>query len=200
MTQNDDESQTGWNDYYEVVAGRPPREFLVSTLKRFDSAGVAIDLGCGTGSETVFLLEQGWQVLAVDQQDEAIQTLLSSVSPSVADRLQTLVASFERLDLPPADLIWAGLSLPFCHPSHFESLWSTIHSALVPGGRFIGDFFGPHHAWTGDKEMTFHTKEQVIAMCKEFELEYMLEGEGELLTALNGIQQWHMFTISARLP
>ncbi len=200
MNQNSDGSQATWSEYYEVVAGRAPREFLVSTLKCFDTTGFAIDLGCGTGSETVFLLEQGWQVLAVDQEEVAIQTLLSSVPPNVGKHLQTLVAPFETLDLPPAELIWAGLSLPFCHPSKFDSLWSTIRSALLPGGRFIGDFFGPSHVWSDDIEMTFHTKEQVIALCGELELEYVLEGEGEQLTPLDGVQPWHMFTISARSP
>jgi tellurite methyltransferase len=198
MSQKTDGSQARWSEYYKFAAARPPREFLGRTLKRFPTAGSAIDLGCGTGPEAIFLLDQGWQVLAVDQQDAAIQDLLSNAPSSVGDRLQTLVAPFETLDLPSADLIWAGFSLPFCQPGHFDTLWRKICSALVPGGRFAGDFFGPRHAWSGQKEMAFHTKEQVLAMCSELQLEYMVEEEGEQQTALSGIQHWHMFTISAR--
>lgn len=198
MSPNSDEPQAGWSQYYKFAAGRPPREFLGRTLKRFPTAGSAIDLGCGTGPETILLLDQGWQVLAVDQQEAAIQALLSTASSRVADRLQTLVTPFETLDLPAADLIWAGFSLPFCQPDHFDTLWGKICSALLPGGRFAGDFFGPRHAWSGETEMTFHTKEEVMALCNDLQLEYLVEEEGEQQTALDGMQHWHMFTISAR--
>jgi SAM-dependent methyltransferase len=198
MNHTSAESQVRWRQYYDVVAGRPPREFLRNLLRRFYAAGAAIDLGCGTGTESFFLLEQGWQVLAVDQQETAIQALQATASPTVADRLQTLVASFEMVELPSANLIWAGLSLPFCHPAHFDALWSNIGAALIPGGRFAGDFFGPRHAWSSEQRMTFHTKDQIIAMCDGLHLEYIQEGEGEMLTALDGIQHWHIFTICAR--
>ena len=198
MSPNPDETQARWSQYYKFAAGRPPREFLGRTLKRFPTAGLAIDLGCGTGPETILLLDQGWQVLAIDQQEAAIQALRSSVSSGASDRLQTLMAPFETLDLPVADLIWVGLSLPFCHPDHFETLWGKICSALLPGGRFAGDFFGPRHAWSGQKEMTFHTKEEVLTMCDGLQLEYLVEEEGEQQTAQQGMQHWHMFTISAR--
>jgi tellurite methyltransferase len=198
MTDNSDESQAHWGQYYKMAAGRPPREFLGRTLSRFQGAGSAIDLGCGTGRESIFLLERGWQVLAIDQQASAIQTLRSSAAPDMAGRLQALVAAFETLDLPPADLIWAGISLPFCHPSQFDTLWRKICSALVPGGRFAGDFFGSRHAWSREKDMTFHTREQVVSLCSGLQLEYIVEEEGEQQTAADGIQHWHMFTISAR--
>jgi hypothetical protein len=71
---------------------------------------------------------------------------------------------------------------------------------LLSGGRFAGDFFGPRHAWFNEKDMTFHTKEQVLALCTELQLEYIIEEEGEQMTATNGIQHWHMFTISALKP
>ena len=64
-----------WGDYYRVTSGRPPRELLRQTLLRFPrsdgSPRLAIDLGCGAGIETMALLEQGWHVLAIDQQQEA---------------------------------------------------------------------------------------------------------------------------------
>lgn len=200
MAENTSEPQAGWEHYYKVTAGRLPREFLVETLRRFQAPGSAIDLGCGAGVESLYLLEQGWQVLAIDQQESAAQGLLSNVPAELAHHLKTLVLPFEELTVPPADLIWAGLSLPFCQPGQFDRLWASIGSALAPGGRFAGDFFGVRHAWADQSDMTFLTREEVLSLCLELELEYLVEEEGEQQTVSDGMRHWHMFTVCARKP
>src|SRR5690606_31236708 len=147
-------------------------------LSRFEksdgSSRTAIDLGCGAGIETMALLEQGWSVRAIDQQPEAISAVPARASADRASRLKTQTASFENVELPPADLIWAGLSLPFCPPEHFPQLWRKITESLRAGGRFAGDFFGVRHAWAGEKSMTFHTEEQVRALCAPLRVEYFI--------------------------
>lgn len=198
MTQQLPESETSWQQYYRVVAGRPPREFLRHTLRRFEAPGTAIDLGCGAGSDTHFMLSQGWHVLAIDREEAAIELVSSTAPPDAADRLSTQVASFESVELPRVDLIWAGLSLPFCPPDQFESLWRRIEESLVKGGRFAGDFFGPRHAWFGEDKMAFHSKEEILHLCRNLKLEYIVEGEGEQQTALDGMQHLHIFTICVR--
>ena len=200
MTNERDEPQSSWDQYYQKTAGRLPREFLARTLECFEAPGLAIDLGCGSGIESIFLLRQGWRVLAIDKNEAGIQTLLANAPPDAAGQLQTLVAPFEAVDLPSADLVWAGLSLNFCHPDDFNSLWRKIHAALRPNGRFAGDFFGSRHAWFGDKDRTFHTKEQVLSLCHELQIEYFVEEEGEQQTPLDGIVHWHMFTVRAVKP
>jgi tellurite methyltransferase len=200
MTNNDHEAKTRWQQFLKATADRPAREFLVNNLKRFQAPGSAIDLGCGAGGASLYLLEQGWQVLAVDGQEAAIQALLSKVPAELAARLSTLVLPFEELSIPSADLIWAGRSLPFCHPDEFDRLWGKIGAALMSGGRFVGDFFGPRHAWADRGEMTFLSKEQVISLCLDLELEYLVEEEGEAQTVLDGMQHWHQFTVCARKP
>ena len=200
MADHETETRTHWDNYYKATLDRPAREFLVNNIKRFQAPGGAIDLGCGAGGASLYLLGQGWQVLAVDGQEAAIRTLLEKVPVELAPRLKTLVLPFEELSIPNADLIWAGRSLPFCHPDEFDRLWGKIAAALRRGGRFMGDFFGPHHAWANRSEMTFLSKEQVISLCLDLELEYLVEEEGEAQTVLNGMQHWHQFTVCARKP
>jgi tellurite methyltransferase len=195
---NKDESQKVWQAYYKLSIDWPPREFLQKTVDRFDSTGFAIDLGCGTGTDALYLLERGWKVLAIDYQDSAISTLLSRISPDHEERLETQVSSFESLDLPPADLIWAGNSLPFCNSHHFPTLWDQIRSTLNQGGRFAGDFFGTRHAWIEREGMTFLTKKEVKQLCNGMNLEYLIEEEGQQLTAYAGYQAWHSFAITAQ--
>ena len=111
--------------------------------------------------------------------------------------LQIQVAKFEDVILPPVDLIHASYSIPFCHPDHFPALWEKISNALKPGGRFAGQFFGVHDTWADNKDMTFHTEEQVLAMLAQLETEYFHE-QDEDGQAASGPKHWHVFTVIAR--
>ncbi len=203
--QEPDLSALRWDTYYQAVASRPPRELLRHVLMLLESearAGMAVDLGCGGGIETEVLLARGWRVLAVDAREEAIVRLRDRLGNSTGsgsvDRLETRVAPFDALDLPACDLVWAGLSLPFCRPDELDGLWRRIVGALRPGGRFAGDFFGDRHGWSGRPGMTFHTKEQVHALCRPLVLEWFSEGEGLRPTALEGNRPWHSYDVIAR--
>jgi len=198
---DEEQNQASWNDYYKAVSGRKPRDLLTETLARFGNySGLAIDLGCGAGIETAELLSRGWQVLAIDNQPEALAHVRAHVSSEQQVRLETQTASFEHVKLPQSDLVWAGLSLPFCPPEHFDRLWGKIVTSLRSGSRFAGDFFGERHIWVNNKQMTFHTVEQIRELFQPLEIEFLNEEEGEEPTALQGIQHWHAFAVVARKP
>ena len=84
-----------WKAYYKAVNNRPPRKTLLTALAAFDKPGVAIDLGCGEGRDTVEILRQNWAVLAIDQNPDAIASLRTLSTPNI-DRLATQIASFSR--------------------------------------------------------------------------------------------------------
>ncbi len=118
---------TTWSRYYDA-AGEQPRETLLFALERFAAeAGAkkgglfAVDLGCGTGRDTVELLRRGWRVLAIDAEAVAIQRLLrrGDLGSGEAARLATQVARFEGAEWPGADLINSSYALPFCPPNQF---------------------------------------------------------------------------------
>jgi SAM-dependent methyltransferase len=198
---NEQQTQALWSEYYKATSTRQPRDLLVGTLAKFgDFAGFAIDLGCGAGIETAALLRRGWRVLAIDSQPEALAWTRTKAPLEQKARLETELAPFTQVRLPPADLVWAGLSLPFCPPTHFDKLWTEIVTSVRAGGRFAGDFFGPNHAWAGDDQMTFHSKDQLVKLLQPFASESLTEEEGERPTACLGIQHWHGFAVIARKP
>ena len=188
-----------WDDYYQKIHGRAPRQLLLDVLEKYpaDSTLHAVDLGCGDGTETALLLSRGWHVLAVDGSDAGIIRLLDKVPKDSQARLQTLVAKFEEVTLPSADLIHASYSIPFCHPGQFPTLWGRIKNAIKPGGRFAGQFFGVRDSWANDKSMTFHTEAQVRAMLDGLIVEYFHE-QDEDGEAASGPKHWHVFTVIAR--
>ena len=65
-----------WTAYYNAIANRPPRKTILTALAAFEKPGVAIDLGCGDGRDTVEILRQNWTVLAIDREPDAITRLL----------------------------------------------------------------------------------------------------------------------------
>lgn len=198
MAQDDHD----WEEYYEKIKGRAPRKLLLDALTYFRDGGenenrLAIDLGCGDGTESAVMLERGWSVLAVDGEAAAIRHLLGKVPAENRSRLQTQVAKFKDVVLPAADLIHASLSIPFCEPEHFPALWQKIRHAIKPGGRFAGQFFGVRDSWANEPNMTFHTEDQVRAMLEGLEIEHFHEMDEDGTTA-SGSKHWHVFTVIAR--
>lgn len=194
-----DNEKLTWDEYYQKIQGRKPRPLLLDVLKKYSSPTSlqAIDLGCGDGTETEVLLDRGWHVLAIDGEPAALKRLAGKVSAENRARLQTQIAKFKGVVLSPADLVHASLSIPFCEPEYFDLLWNKIVSALKPGGRFAGQFFGVRDSWAKEPDMTFHTEDQVRAMLGGFEIEYFHE-QDEDGQAANGPKHWHVFTVIAK--
>jgi len=189
-----------WEEhYYKKMDGREPRQLLLDALEKFPAAASlhAIDLGCGDGTETAFLLSRGWSVLAVDAEEAGIKRLLDKVPAEGQVHLQTQVAVFEEIVLPSTDLIHASYSLPFCHPEHFPAMWQKITNAVKPGGRLAVNFFGVRDTWANETDKTFHTKDQVRTMMDNFEVEYFHE-QDEDGEATIGPKHWHVFTVIAK--
>lgn len=197
--------QSDWPACYEALAGRAPRPFFVKALARFDgpnngdSRPQAIELGCGDGTETLALLTAGWRVLSIDSQPSAVARVEANVPEGLRPQVTTRVAPFQGLSLPPADFVYAGYSLPFCPPAHFDRLWSTIVHCLRPGGRFAGQLFGVEDSWADDPEMTFHSAAQVEQLLAQgLEVEWNEEIIDDDSGAVSGPKRWHVFNVVGR--
>ncbi len=193
-----------WSEYYQAVQGRPPRETLLFALDEFDreldsnSRKFAVDLGCGDGRDTVEIVRRGWQVLAVDGSEKAIDRLTQR--PDIdRDRLTTQVQKFDSLILPDAvDLLNASFCLQFCPQDEFPALWKKLVACLRSGGRFSGQLFGDRDSWTQYSNLNFHTREAIDLLFADFSLEYFEEEEHPGKTALDEDKHWHIFQIVAR--
>jgi SAM-dependent methyltransferase len=196
-----------WIKYYDITRVKtPPRKTLVTAIENFSNENIifsklAIDLGCGSGSDSIELLRHGWSVLAIDFQSAAITNLLFSAHQlSLLDNiLKTKICSFETLtSLPPAYLINASFSLPFLNPDSFYKLWEIILIALHPGGRFSGSFFGIHDSWNTRSDMTFFKHEEIYDLFAQFKIEFFDEEEQDGPDALGYIKHWHKYLVVAK--
>ena len=195
-------SGIAWEEYYRAIEGRPLRPLFLDAMKFLpsreggDQALVAVDLGCGAGTETLALLERGWAVTAVDGAPEAIARLRASVAPEAVAQLTTVVSPFHEVELPDADFVYASLSLPFCAPGEFREVWRRLRKALRPRAIFAGHFFGPNDSWAETPDMTFHTREELDGLFAGFDM-HMLKEQDEDGEAVSGPKHWHVFHVIA---
>jgi tellurite methyltransferase len=188
-----------WSDYYAKNEGREPRRALLDVLAMYDEPGRAVDLGCGSGIDTLAMLDRGWRVFAIDGEPEAIHRLEARTPADLADRLEARVARMEDVGLPAADLIHASFSLFFCDPERFPDVWRRITTSLAAGGRFVGELLGDRDTWAPDEDINAFTEPEARALfdgwiLERFEVE---EDDGE---ACDGPKHWHVFHAVARTP
>ncbi len=197
-----------WNRYYANTEGRLPRETLLFALDRFDAEGpgadraprFAVDLGCGTGRDTIELLRRHWRVLAIDATPEAIAGLRArpDLVPRCRARLETRLARFEATDWPAADLVNASFALPLCPPPSFPALWRRIVASLRPGGRFAGQLYGNRDDWARDRTLTHLDRHRLDALLAGLKVELFREEEEDAVTPRGRAKHWHVFHLVAR--
>jgi trans-aconitate methyltransferase len=194
--------ETHWPDYYAVTADRPAWETTRLAAEAFgpvtDGERTAVDLGCGAGRDTRELLRRGWRVIAVDQQQAAIDTIHSLVGPEEAERLTGVVADVATYEVPAADLVLANLVLPYVAGAAYEDAWRRIIAAVGPGGRVAAMVFGDRDGFADDPTVTCVPAETVRAYLAGFELELWDEGEEDKPTALGEMHHWHRIDLIAR--
>ena len=190
-----------WPAYYATMLGKPARETLTAALDAFERegvAGLAVDLGCGEGRDTLELLRRGWRVLAIDSHPDAFDLMLPRIPADHRARLETRLATFESARWPAADLVNASYALPFCEPGAFPDVWARVIASIRPGGRFAGQLFGDRHTWASLPDRSHQTEAAARALLRGLEVEEFRVEEKDDADAIGRPVHWHVFHIVAR--
>lgn len=197
-----------WKEYYAIRGERPePRPLLSKTLAAREAAGLtsagrAVELGCGEGSDTAELLRRGWTVHAIDASAEGIErTRAQAEVADAADRLTTECARFEELgELPPADLYYAALSLPFAGPEAFPGLWAKVRRSAEENRAWLSlHLFGVEDDWKvkENQPLAFHDRAGVEELVDGLEVHLLEELRWDGPTITGRQKRWHGFEIVA---
>ncbi len=132
-------------DFTRSAIGRLQREAVHEHLRRhaLEGARTALDLGCGTGEDALFLARSGCAVLATDASPAMLEQARAKVAGAgLAGRVQVL-----HLDLgsPPAqladgplDLLLSSFGALNClSPDELRHLGRTASGWVRPGGRAV---------------------------------------------------------------
>ena len=184
--------------YYENTKNALPHKNVIKFIEMNDKKEKAIDLGCGAGRDTIYLIRNGWNVLAIDREDVE-DLILEKLNEKEMKRFRFLCQNFESIELEKCDLIVSNFAIPFCSKKYFDKFWNNISDSISSGGYFVGNFFGLRDSWaTINKNMTFLSKKQVTDLFEEFEIIEFDEYEKDSKTALGEFKHWHIYEIIAR--
>jgi len=126
-----------------------------------------LDLGCGSGRDSRYFLEQGYGVEAVDGSLE----LCKIASTYIGQPVRHLM--FQNLDYSNEfDAVWACASLLHVEKSIFPTILSKIGDALRPQGVLYASF--KYGSFSGERnsryflDLTEHDLEEIVAHSKIF--------------------------------
>lgn len=189
--------QLNWEEFSHITKNSPPWPRLVSAVSLLGRTGEALDLGCGGGRDTRYLLAHGFRVTAVDNEAAS----LAALADLPGERLHLVQSTFEDFSFTSYDLVNAHFALPFTHKEQFSAVFARLKAALKPGGIFVGQFFGVNDTWnTPETTMTFLTHEQAHAQLAGLEIVDFEEEDRDGTTACGDAKHWHVYHIIARQP
>lgn len=106
------------------------------------SSGVAVDLGCGHGLQSVALAERGYRVVAIDTCPVLLRQLEGYAASLPVQTVQADITNCEEHIPAQIDLVVCmGDTLPHLpSPGDVADLIRRFAAALVPGGTFVVTF------------------------------------------------------------
>ena len=182
-----------WTNYQNKTYGGDVCKLLIEFLDNYKIDN-AIDLGCGSGNETVYMIKNGIKVLAIDRQLNQ-DFILNRLSDNEKKMISFKESSFEDVELPKTKLITAFFSIPFCNPNNFDELWTKIYNSIEDNGYFVGQLFGDRDTWNVVKSINTFSIDKVKEYLKNYniikleEIEYVRESDNK---------KWHFYDIIAQ--
>jgi SAM-dependent methyltransferase len=133
-----------WDDRYAAdgwAFGTEPNDFLRQEAHRIPP-GRVLCLGEGEGRNAVFLAEQGYEVVGVDQSQVGMDKA-QSLAQERGVFVETVVSSIEDFELTEGE--WQGIISILFHlpPELRKTVHRSVTRGLAPGGILILEAFTP---------------------------------------------------------
>ncbi len=181
------------NSIKKNKASRLLSEFFKLKLDNNLKGKNAIDMGCGAGNDTVFLLEKGFEVTAIDSEPQVKEVL--SRRAENQQNLNVVIDDFSKVQLLKADLINANYSLFFVKKDFNEMLKNVLKS-INKNGYFVGNFLGKEDDW--NKSKTTLDKDELLNYFSKFKIVYYSEEKYYKDTLTKKNKFWHVYNIIAQ--
>ncbi len=101
--------QVNWNEYQKKTYRTKPNYLAVFLANKMEFNSI-IDLGCGSGNDSVYMLKKGKQVISVDESLNE-EYILDRITKEEFKNLTMIKKKFEDLDLPLVDCIFSAFAL-----------------------------------------------------------------------------------------
>ena len=141
--------------------------------------GPALDLGCGTGTNVVYMARQGRQVSGIDFVPAAIQRAeIRARQAGVAEQVHWYVADVTRLEALPLPRLAFALDMGCFHglsPAGQQRYVQGLAALMLPGARYMLYALGPRRP--GKRPLGVTPEQVQAAFTPWFEVERVEPGE-----------------------
>jgi len=189
--------------YYDDTKSTEIRSDLLQAIELVKGPKVAVDCGCGAGSNIGYLSTNGFTVYGYDIEDEAIIRCKDRFSNN--SKVVLSQDSFSTFTYPRTSLVLADASLFFCPENEFDFAWHKIYESLYVGGVFCGSFLGPNDTMANPNyakegfwpnSLVFREKE-IKSLFKNYLVCSFTEHKFSGRTTQGVPHDWHIFSVVA---
>ncbi|QZY45621.1 class I SAM-dependent methyltransferase [Mycolicibacterium austroafricanum] len=128
-----------WDERYTSLAERipdgTPSAVLIETAGNL-RPGTALDVGCGVGSDAIWLAAQGWKATALDVSQVALNRAAERGRRAGVD-VNWVCSRLEDLPLPPAGFDLVTAHYPALLHSPDADAERALLAAVAPGGTLL---------------------------------------------------------------
>ena len=126
--------------YYKKTKNALPHKNVQKVLEMDIIPGNAIDLGCGAGRDTIYLIKNGWNVLAIDKEDTK-GLIEEKLNENELKNFRFSLQNFQNVKLENNSLLVSNFSIPFCGKKYFKEFWNKIEESIEKGRIFCWELF-----------------------------------------------------------
>lgn len=116
--------------YYENTENALPHPMVKKFVNMNIKPKYAIDLGCGAGRDTIYLIKNGWKVLSIDKENTR-EVIYSKLDNEELKNFNFECQDFENIELEENNLLVANFSIPFCNKNYFNEFWNKISNSIL---------------------------------------------------------------------
>ena len=192
-------TENGMDEFYEKTKDERPHKNVVWFVKNQKNPGVAVDLGCGAGRDSILLLQNGWTVHSFDLNDNE-HFFEERLTEDEKKRFTFHQVSHQDAVIPKCDLVIANFSMQYLTKQEFVSVLEKICNSLNKHGHFLAILWGDKDQWAQDaKGKAFLSKDELEKEIKDkFNIEFCEEWTKNNLTIGDGTTKFgHMISLIA---
>lgn len=156
-------------EYYEKTVAADMEDLYQEFLQYLNKGDHILDVGCGSGRDSLYFLNHGYQVTAVDGAEEMVK-----LSSDLLDQ-EVLHLKFKEIDFKEEfDGIWACASLLHVSKEAIDSILKRLVRALLPKGVMYLSFkYGNYEVRRDGRFFNYYNQtacEELIAKVKGIEI------------------------------